>query len=149
MGKIAGKRGRKPGPQTNKFASFLKEFRLKNSSLKLPQKTISKMAGLQYQMNKLANGQALQEVQEQNEFKQEEEKLEQEIIGKIAKIRNSSFEDISGLHDVKKLLRVFVLLPNLRPELQNRIKQPRGILLFGPPGTGKPNTRSEWHRANV
>ena len=51
-----------------------------------------------------------------------------------------SFDDIGALEDVKDTLRSTVMLPLQRPELFRRgnlAKPTRGILLFGPPGTGK------------
>ncbi|KAJ6239141.1 aaa-type atpase family protein-related [Anaeramoeba flamelloides] len=73
------------------------------------------------------------------EFSNEyEEKLISEVIppNRI----NISFKDIGALHDVKEVLREFVILPLKRRELFQRgnlIKPCKGILLFGPPGTGK------------
>jgi katanin p60 ATPase-containing subunit A1 len=46
--------------------------------------------------------------------------------------------DIAGLDQAKQLLEEAVLLPLLMPEFFQGIRRPwRGILLFGPPGTGK------------
>jgi SpoVK/Ycf46/Vps4 family AAA+-type ATPase len=53
---------------------------------------------------------------------------------------NVSFEDIGALDHVKEALRELVMLPLQRPELfrkGNLTKPTKGILLFGPPGTGK------------
>lgn len=45
---------------------------------------------------------------------------------------------ISGLTETKKVLQEVTVLPTLRPDLFTGIRQPpRGILLFGPPGSGK------------
>ncbi|KAI5063446.1 hypothetical protein GOP47_0022306 [Adiantum capillus-veneris] len=51
-----------------------------------------------------------------------------------------SFEDIGALDDVKEALQEVVMLPLQRSDLFSRgglIKPCKGILLFGPPGTGK------------
>ncbi|XP_066356489.1 uncharacterized protein [Miscanthus floridulus] len=51
-----------------------------------------------------------------------------------------TFVDIGVLDDVKETLKKLVMLPLHRPELFNegQLRKPvKGILLFGPPGTGK------------
>ena len=50
-----------------------------------------------------------------------------------------TFQDIGGLDDVKELLQELVMLPLQRPDLfkGELLKPCKGILLFGPPGTGK------------
>ncbi|KAF8117747.1 hypothetical protein N665_0008s0098 [Sinapis alba] len=50
------------------------------------------------------------------------------------------FDDIGALEDVKETIMDLVMLPLKRPELLSKgqlIKHCKGILLFGPPGTGK------------
>jgi vacuolar protein-sorting-associated protein 4 len=47
-------------------------------------------------------------------------------------------DDVAGLEDVKQALRESVLVPMQAPQLiQGRVVPWTGILLFGPPGTGK------------
>jgi len=48
------------------------------------------------------------------------------------------WDDIASLEEVKKTLKEVVILPTIIPEYFKGIRKPfRGILLFGPPGTGK------------
>jgi katanin p60 ATPase-containing subunit A1 len=49
-----------------------------------------------------------------------------------------SFRDIAGLAIAKRLLNEAVILPSLAPEVFVGIRESwRGVLMFGPPGTGK------------
>lgn len=49
-----------------------------------------------------------------------------------------TFEDIAALEGAKQTLNEAVVLPLLAPELFTGIREPwKGVLLFGPPGTGK------------
>eukprot|EP00250_Pteridium_aquilinum_P010505 c19435_g1_i1 orf=463-2994(-) len=75
------------------------------------------------------------EVLPDNEF---EKRIRPEIIpaGEIG----VSFKDIGALDNVKEALQELVMLPLRRPDLFSKgglIKPCKGILLFGPPGTGK------------
>ena len=47
-----------------------------------------------------------------------------------------TFDDIAGLDDAKRAIREAIIYPIKRPDLFP-LGWPRGILLFGPPGTGK------------
>ncbi|GMH36390.1 hypothetical protein BSKO_04258 [Bryopsis sp. KO-2023] len=50
------------------------------------------------------------------------------------------FDDVGALEGVKQILQEVVMLPLQRPELFSRgqlLKPTKGVLLFGPPGTGK------------
>lgn len=51
---------------------------------------------------------------------------------------NVRWDDVVELHDAKRLLKEAVVMPIKYPQLFTGLLSPwRGILLFGPPGTGK------------
>jgi len=54
-------------------------------------------------------------------------------------IPDISFDDVAGLHDVKKAITVRMINPIKYPEKYQRYgkKSGGGVLLYGPPGTGK------------
>jgi len=61
--------------------------------------------------------------------------LERDVLDKNPQVQ---FDDIADLEDTKKLLQEAVLLPILMPSFFKGIRRPwKGILMFGPPGTGK------------
>lgn len=61
--------------------------------------------------------------------------LEREVLDKNPQVH---FDDIADLDETKKLLQEAVLLPILMPQFFKGIRRPwKGILMFGPPGTGK------------
>jgi katanin p60 ATPase-containing subunit A1 len=61
--------------------------------------------------------------------------LERDVIDKNPKV---SFDDIADLDEAKKILQEAVLLPILMPQYFKGIRRPwKGVLMFGPPGTGK------------
>ena len=50
----------------------------------------------------------------------------------------TSFDDIAALAEAKRLLNEAIALPIMVPEFFTGIREPwKGVLLFGPPGTGK------------
>jgi SpoVK/Ycf46/Vps4 family AAA+-type ATPase len=50
----------------------------------------------------------------------------------------TTWEDIAGLEFAKKNINEIIVWPLLKPELFRGLRQPpKGLLLFGPPGTGK------------
>lgn len=61
--------------------------------------------------------------------------IQREILNENPNVR---FHDIVGLEDPKRLLKEAVLMPLKYPHFFQGILEPwKGILLFGPPGTGK------------
>ncbi|CAI0417030.1 unnamed protein product [Linum tenue] len=74
------------------------------------------------------------EVAPDNEF---EKRIRPEVIP--ADEINVTFADIGALEETKESLQELVMLPLRRPDLfkGGLLKPCRGILLFGPPGTGK------------
>ncbi|PQP96242.1 putative cell division cycle ATPase [Prunus yedoensis var. nudiflora] len=74
------------------------------------------------------------EVAPDNEF---EKRIRPEVIP--ANEIGVTFADIGALDDIKESLQELVMLPLRRPDLfkGGLLKPCRGILLFGPPGTGK------------
>ena len=64
-----------------------------------------------------------------------DQKIESEIMSKNPGVK---FSDIIGMKDMKQTLYEIIVVPQIRPDLFTGIRKPqRGILLFGPPGTGK------------
>lgn len=63
------------------------------------------------------------------------EHISNEIMDKDPNVR---WDDIAGLEYAKKCVTEMVVWPLLRPDLFRGCRSPgRGLLLFGPPGTGK------------
>jgi katanin p60 ATPase-containing subunit A1 len=61
--------------------------------------------------------------------------IEREIINRNLSV---TFDDIAALELAKRLLNEAVVLPLIMPEYFTGIREPwKGVLLFGPPGTGK------------
>ncbi len=61
--------------------------------------------------------------------------VEQEFLTRSPEVH---FDDIVGLHNAKQVLRESVIYPELMTSFfKGNIKPPKGVLMFGPPGTGK------------
>ncbi len=66
-------------------------------------------------------------------------KVNEEAAAQAASAPSISYEDIGGLRDELQNVREMIELPLKHPELFDRlgIDPPKGVLLHGPPGTGK------------
>ncbi|KZV33773.1 hypothetical protein F511_09444 [Dorcoceras hygrometricum] len=113
------------------------EASTKESKLVISSQSISYglniLQGLQNENKSLKK--SLKDVVTENEF---EKRLLGEVIppGDIG----VTFNDVGALENVKETLKELVMLPLQRPELfsKGQLTKPcKGILLFGPPGTGK------------
>ena len=63
------------------------------------------------------------------------EMLERDIVQRNPNVK---WDDIAGCEEAKKLLKEAVVLPMIMPEFFKGIRKPyRGVLMTGPPGTGK------------
>ncbi|KAJ4757567.1 Katanin p60 ATPase-containing subunit A1 [Rhynchospora pubera] len=61
--------------------------------------------------------------------------LERDLLDKNPGVR---WDDVAGLSEVKTLLQEAIVFPLLKPQYFQGIRKPyRGVLMFGPPGTGK------------
>lgn len=69
----------------------------------------------------------------------EKKKLQEQLMGAIVMEKpNVGWNDVAGLEGAKEALKEAVILPIKFPHLFTGKRTPwRGILLFGPPGTGK------------
>ena len=88
--------------------------------------------------NKINNNNNNQDKEKSLHDKEEDamdQKIESEIMSKNPGVK---FSDIIGMKDMKQTLYEIIVVPQIRPDLFTGIRKPqRGILLFGPPGTGK------------
>lgn len=68
-----------------------------------------------------------------------EPRLVQMIMNEVLdRSPNVDWDDIAGLHFAKQCVMEAVVWPMLRPDIFNGLRgPPKGLLLFGPPGTGK------------
>ncbi|XP_075500903.1 uncharacterized protein LOC142539375 [Primulina tabacum] len=91
------------------------------------------LQGLQNENKNLKK--SLKDVVTENEF-------EKRLLGEVIPPDDIgvTFDDVGALENVKETLKELVMLPLQRPELfsKGQLTKPcKGILLFGPPGTGK------------
>ncbi|KAK7265565.1 hypothetical protein RJT34_33186 [Clitoria ternatea] len=116
---------------------------MQNSEAKPDSKLVLSCESIQYGIGILQSIQneskslkkSLKDVVTENEF---EKKLLADVIPPSD--IDVTFDDIGALENVKDTLKELVMLPLQRPELfcKGQLTKPcKGILLFGPPGTGK------------
>jgi SpoVK/Ycf46/Vps4 family AAA+-type ATPase len=86
---------------------------------------------------------------EEEEVDPETAKLQAALSGAIVKeTPNVKWEDVAGLEQAKALLKEAVILPVKFPQLFTGKRTPwKGILLYGPPGTGQQHARARMQRA--
>ncbi|XP_024312644.1 uncharacterized protein LOC100835916 isoform X2 [Brachypodium distachyon] len=90
---------------------------------------------MQNDHKKKSTKKSLKDIATENEF-------EKKLLGDVIPPEEIgvTFDDIGALENVKETLMELVMLPLKRPELFSKgqlMKPCKGILLFGPPGTGK------------
>ncbi|URD81508.1 Holliday junction DNA helicase ruvB N-terminus [Musa troglodytarum] len=129
----------------DKIIGFAFSHQLKNTSEASGKKTklILSMESIQHGLHMLQSFQSgskstkksLKDVVTENEF---EKRLLADVVPPSD--IGIAFDDIGALEKVKDTLKELVMLPLQRPELfcKGQLTKPcKGILLFGPPGTGK------------
>jgi len=65
--------------------------------------------------------------------------IKEEPVKELANVPTVTYDDIGGLKDAMRKVREMVELPLRHPELFERlgVEPPKGVLLYGAPGTGK------------
>ncbi|KAF8728649.1 hypothetical protein HU200_017918 [Digitaria exilis] len=132
----------------DKMIGFALSHQLKNSTIPEPSSNVQfsltseslkhgvdMLESIQSSSKSSTKRKSLKDIATENEF---EKRLLADVIPPHE--IGVTFEDIGALESVKDTLKELVMLPLQRPELFNRgqlMKPCKGILLFGPPGTGK------------
>ncbi|KAG2647452.1 hypothetical protein PVAP13_2KG592600 [Panicum virgatum] len=132
----------------DKIVGYALSHQLKDHTIKTPEKDVRVVLSgeslkhgvdlfecIQSDPKKKSKKKSLKDVATENEF---EKRLLTDVIPPDE--IGVTFEDIGALENVKETLKELVMLPLQRPELFSKgqlMKPCKGILLFGPPGTGK------------
>jgi SpoVK/Ycf46/Vps4 family AAA+-type ATPase len=68
-----------------------------------------------------------------------EPKIVEAVLSEVMEEQQiTNWDDIAGLVGPKAVIREIIIWPMLRPDIFTGLRSsPKGILLFGPPGTGK------------
>ena len=114
---------------------FVKDPNFKNNSNNNNQNTKQNLNNNQNQNNQ--NNQNNQKKDDKGTVVSNDlrEKVLSEIVDSKPGVK---FSDVVGLDGAKQILKEIIIIPNLRPDLFTGLRSPpRGLLLFGPPGTGK------------
>ena len=92
-----------------------------------------------YNNNVNANNNNVNNNQKKDDQKIITNDLRDKVLSEIVERKpDVKFTDVIGLKEAKEILREIIIVPNLRPDLFKGLRSPpRGLLLFGPPGTGK------------
>ncbi|CAF2627880.1 unnamed protein product [Rotaria sp. Silwood2] len=122
-----------------RFQEARRDVRSTNNNIKSRKATLNLPDNKQKQHdNKRVNNQqnsGEKKYQPTNAEKDLVEGLERDIVQKDPNVR---WSDVAGCIAAKKLLQEAVVLPLYMPDFFRGIRRPwKGILLFGPPGTGK------------
>lgn len=111
------------------------QVQTEGTKLMIPASALDHGIRMLNRLHPIADKVSLKDVQTDNDF-------ERKLLAEVSPPNELGvkFEDIGALDKVKNTLKELVMLPLQRPELfrkGNLTKPCKGILLFGPPGTGK------------
>ena len=103
------------------------------------EKKINKYPNIENLDNNNINNKKIENSKKKSIHDKEEDEMDNKIASEIM-VTNPGvkFSDIVGMKDLKQMVYEIIIIPTIRPDLFTGVLKPqRGILLFGPPGTGK------------